>query len=115
LQRMGIDLHTAAGEMKPTSDILIEISEGLNKLPEGLQRDAAAMDLFKRVGIEAIPFMTELNPQPPHRARGGLRADRGGCAPVPGIPARSVGARNEVGRAGAQVQRGIGHHRVLRG
>src|SRR5664280_73295 len=61
LQRMGIDLHTAAGEMKPTSEILIEISEGLNKLPEGLQRDAAAMDLFKRVGIEAIPFMTELN------------------------------------------------------
>ena len=61
LQRMGIDLHTAAGEMKPTSDILIEISEGLNRLPEGLQRDAAAMDLFKRVGIEAIPFMTELN------------------------------------------------------
>jgi len=37
---MGIDLHTAAGEMKPTSDILIEISEGLNALPEGLQRDA---------------------------------------------------------------------------
>ena len=61
LQRMGIDLHTAAGEMKPTSDILIEISEGLNRLPEGLQRDAAAMNLFKRVGIEAIPFMTELN------------------------------------------------------
>jgi hypothetical protein len=47
--------------MKPTSEILIEISEGLNKLPEGLQRDAAAMNLFKRVGIEAIPFMTELN------------------------------------------------------
>jgi hypothetical protein len=61
LQRMGIDLHTAAGEMKPTSEILVEISEGLNKLPEGLQRDAAAMDLFKRVGVEAIPFMTELN------------------------------------------------------
>jgi hypothetical protein len=61
LRGMGIDLHTAAGEMKPTSEILVEISEGLNKLPEGLQRDAAAMDLFKRVGVEAIPFMTELN------------------------------------------------------
>jgi ABC-type transporter Mla subunit MlaD len=61
LQRMGIDLHDAAGELKPTSEILVEISEGLNKLPEGLQRDAAAMDLFKRVGVEAIPFMTELN------------------------------------------------------
>lgn len=61
LQRMGIDLHDAAGELKPTSEILVEISEGLNKLPEGLQRDAVAMDLFKRVGVEAIPFMTELN------------------------------------------------------
>jgi hypothetical protein len=61
LRGMGIDLHTATGELKPTSEILIEISEGLSKLPEGLQRDAAAMDLFKRVGVEAIPFMTELN------------------------------------------------------
>ena len=61
MRAMGVDLHTASGEMKPTSEILVEISEGLNKLPEGLQRDAAAMELFKRVGVEAIPFMTELN------------------------------------------------------
>jgi hypothetical protein len=61
MRAMGVDLHTATGEMKPTSEILVEISEGLNKLPEGLQRDAAAMELFKRVGVEAIPFMTELN------------------------------------------------------
>jgi len=61
MRAMGIDFHTATGEMKPTSEILVEISEGLNKLPEGFQRDAAAMDLFKKVGVEAIPFMTELN------------------------------------------------------
>jgi hypothetical protein len=61
LRGMGIDFHTATGEMKPTSEILTELSEGLNKLPEGLQRDAVAMDLFKKVGVEAIPFMTELN------------------------------------------------------
>src|ERR1700722_7631628 len=61
MRAMGIDFHTATGEMKPTSEILTEISEGLNKLPAGLERDAAAMDLFKKVGVEAIPFMTELN------------------------------------------------------
>jgi len=61
MRAMGIDFHTATGEMKPTSEILVEISEGLNRLPEGFQRDAAAMDLFKKVGVEAIPFMTELN------------------------------------------------------
>ena len=60
LERMGVTLHDAAGDMKPTSQILTEISEALNKLPEGLQRDAAAMEIFKRVGIEAVPFMTEL-------------------------------------------------------
>jgi hypothetical protein len=61
MQRLGIDLRTASGEMKPTSLILSEISDALNKLPEGVQRDAAAMDMFKRVGVEAIPFLTELN------------------------------------------------------
>ena len=61
MRSMGIDFHTATGEMKPTSEILVEMSEGLNKLPEGFQRDAAAMDLFKKAGVEAIPFMTELN------------------------------------------------------
>jgi len=61
LDRMGVDLHTANGELKPTAELLVEISEGLNRIPEGLERDAAALQLFKRVGIEAIPFMTELN------------------------------------------------------
>jgi hypothetical protein len=60
LQRMGIELRTATGEMKPTSQLLLEISGGLGKLPEGLQRDAAAMDLFKKVGVEAIPVISGL-------------------------------------------------------
>ena len=61
MQRLGLDLRNASGEMKPTSLILSEVSDAMNKLPEGVQRDAAAMDLFKRVGVEAIPFLTELN------------------------------------------------------
>src|SRR6204780_1981270 len=61
MRAMGIEFHPATGEMKPTSEILIELSEGLNRLPAGFERDAAAMALFKKVGVEAIPFMTELN------------------------------------------------------
>src|SRR5271154_1094931 len=61
MRAMGIEFHTATGEMKPTSEILTELSEGLNRLPAGFERDAAAMSLFKKVGVEAIPFMTELN------------------------------------------------------
>jgi len=61
MQRMGVTLYDATGAIKPTSQVLVEISEGLNRLPEGFQRDAAAMDLFKRAGIEAIPVITELS------------------------------------------------------
>jgi integrase len=53
LRGMGIDFHTATGEMKPTSEILTEISEGLNKLPEGLQRDAAVGENVQETGRAA--------------------------------------------------------------
>jgi hypothetical protein len=60
LKAIGVDLHSATGEMKPTSQVLTEIAEGLSKLPEGFQRDAAALDIFKRSGIEMIPVITGL-------------------------------------------------------
>jgi hypothetical protein len=61
LQNLGISLRTATGDLKPTSHMLLEISEGLNKLPESAERDAAAMALFKRAGIEAIPVIAGLS------------------------------------------------------
>ena len=61
MQKLGVEMRTATGDIKPTSQILIEISEGLSKLPEGMQRDAMAMELFKRVGIEAIPVISKLS------------------------------------------------------
>src|ERR1039458_5212375 len=39
---------------------MLQIADALNKLPEGIQRDAAAMDLFKRAGVEAIPVISGL-------------------------------------------------------
>jgi len=61
MQRMGVSMYDATGAMKPTSQILEEISSGLAKMPNALERDAAAMALFKRAGIEAIPVITELS------------------------------------------------------
>ena len=62
LKSMGVDLrNTATGELKPTAELFESIAAGLGRLPEGVQRDAAAMDLFKKVGIEAIPVIEGLN------------------------------------------------------
>src|ERR1035438_2701738 len=45
MKRMGVNLRSATGDMKPTSEVMLQIADALNKLPEGIQRDAAAMDL----------------------------------------------------------------------
>ena len=61
MQRIGVtmvDAHT--GALKPTAQVLEEIAEGLNRLPAGFQRDEAALALFKRAGVEAVPVISEL-------------------------------------------------------
>jgi hypothetical protein len=61
LQRLHVTLYDATtGGVKPTAQALQEIGAALANLPAGAERDAAAMALFKRAGIEAIPVMVEL-------------------------------------------------------
>jgi len=60
LQGLGVDLRSITGEARPTADVIRDIAGGLAKLPEGFERDAAAMGLFKRAGIEAIPVIAGL-------------------------------------------------------
>jgi hypothetical protein len=61
LERMGVSLVDAnTGALKPTAQVMEEISEGLAKLPNAYERNAAAMALFKRAGVEAIPVIKEL-------------------------------------------------------
>lgn len=60
LQKLGINLRDQFGDLKPTSQILLEFSDALNKLPPGLQQTAASMEVLKRVGPEAVPFLKNL-------------------------------------------------------
>lgn len=62
MQRIGVSMVDAnTGALKPTAQVLEEISEGLNRLPAGFERDTAALALFKRAGVEAIPVISELS------------------------------------------------------
>jgi len=61
LQRIGVTMVDAqTGALKPTAQVMEEIAEGLNRLPAGFERDAAALALFKRAGVEAVPVISEL-------------------------------------------------------
>jgi hypothetical protein len=60
-ERLHITLaDNMTGAMKPTAQVLEEIGIALGKLPAGVERVAAARAMFNRVGVEAIPFITEL-------------------------------------------------------
>ena len=60
MQRLGVTMYDTTGAMKPTSQILEGIAEGLSRMPNALERDAAAMALFKKIGVESIPVVMEL-------------------------------------------------------
>ena len=60
LTRFGVDIQGVRTGVIPTSEVLLQVASGLEKLPPGFDRTRVAMDLFKRVGIEAIPVMDGL-------------------------------------------------------
>jgi hypothetical protein len=60
LRSLGVSTRDELGNLRPTSEILQELGEGLNRLPDAIDRNRAAMDIFKRAGIEAVPMITEL-------------------------------------------------------
>lgn len=59
LANLGIELRDQYGVLKPTQEILLETSDALNKLGPGSQAAAASLEIFKRAGIELLPFLKE--------------------------------------------------------
>lgn len=61
LGRFHIDMAAVKDGSASTSMVLQQIAGGLEKLPSQWERNKAALDIFKKSGIEAIPMMLELN------------------------------------------------------
>jgi hypothetical protein len=62
LRALGIEArNSATGELRPMSEIFMEISAGLNHLGEAANRNTAAVKIFGRAGIELVPTMMGLS------------------------------------------------------
>lgn len=57
--RVGVSVRDANGKVKPTAELLSEIADALNKLPDDAARTAAAMKIFGGAGDELLPFLQE--------------------------------------------------------
>lgn len=60
LADLGVVTRDATGTLRPMSSIFLQISEGLNAIQDPAKRNAEALRLFGRAGIELIPTMLGL-------------------------------------------------------
>jgi hypothetical protein len=61
LRGFGVDVQGVRDGLVPTKELFSQISEGLNALPNTWARNEAAITVFKKAGIDLIPFLQELN------------------------------------------------------
>jgi Lambda phage tail tape-measure protein (Tape_meas_lam_C) len=59
LQALGISARDASGNLRPTIDILLEISDKFKGFADGAGKTNLALQLFGRSGKELIPFLNE--------------------------------------------------------
>lgn len=57
LKSFGVDIAGVREGVIPTSQVLQQLSAGLNALPDQWTRNIAVIDIFKRVGVEMLPFL----------------------------------------------------------
>ena len=56
-EKMGIAVRDAKGEMRPTADVLKELADRFQAMPDGAEKTALAMDLFGKSGAAMIPML----------------------------------------------------------
>lgn len=60
LKGFGVDIAALKDGTASTGDTLLKVSQGLADMPNVFERNKAALDLFKRGGIDAIPVLMGL-------------------------------------------------------
>lgn len=60
-QRLGIALRDSAGNLRNVDDVMADVAAKLQSMPAGLEKNAAAMELFGRSGARLIPILNEIS------------------------------------------------------
>jgi hypothetical protein len=54
---LGVHASTANGQLRPFRDVLLDLADKFESMPDGPRKAALAMDLFGRSGTDLIPFL----------------------------------------------------------
>jgi hypothetical protein len=56
---LGVDIRDAAGNVRPTEQVLLDVADGLSKIKTPAEQAAIAVDLFGKSGMTMIPMLKE--------------------------------------------------------
>ncbi len=59
LEQLGVATKNVSGEMRAADDILLDIAGVFERLPNGMEKSAIAMELFGKSGADLIPFLSQ--------------------------------------------------------
>jgi len=57
--RLGVSVKDAAGQLRPTEDVLLDLADAFAVMPDGAEKSALAVKLFGKSGVELIPFLNQ--------------------------------------------------------
>jgi hypothetical protein len=58
-RRLGVSVTDAAGQIRPTEQVLLDLSDAFASMPDGAEKSALAVRLFGKSGVELIPFLNQ--------------------------------------------------------
>ena len=59
LRYLGISAVDASGQLRGADQVMLDVSERFNQMPDGAQKAALAVQLFGKAGAEMIPMLNE--------------------------------------------------------
>lgn len=57
--RLGVSVTDAAGALRPTETVLLDLADAFAAMPDGAEKSALAVKLFGKSGVELIPFLNQ--------------------------------------------------------
>ncbi len=57
--RLGVSVKDAAGQIRPTEAVLLDLADAFAAMPDGAEKSALAVKLFGKAGVELIPFLNQ--------------------------------------------------------
>ncbi len=57
--KVGVSATDAAGNLRPTEEVLMDLADAFASMPDGAEKSALAVKLFGKSGVELIPFLNQ--------------------------------------------------------